>query len=196
MTKHLQILLLFIFLIQFPLLGFSQESRIKTFQTENYNHNINSQESYENTVEQKNVPKNKVENVVNKMQLRDTSTVSAKAKKNTYPNTENEKVQVNDHVRYEKISFPEQNINQVSEKKKAAVNVSVNYKAKTIREDIHPQMEYNSNKIAPEKLQLMKQEAQELEMEIKENKKNAKYDLIEKQKKLDYIKSLINNNED
>ena len=85
----------------------------------------------------------------------------------------------------------EPSVSTISERKPITTQKSVNYQPKMVKEDIHPITDYSSTSTPPNKKIYLQQEADDLQIEINQNRNNPAYDLIAKQKKLDDIKKLI-----
>lgn len=96
-----------------------------------------------------------------------------------------------DNVTYTKEEFQENEVVTVSEIKPFKVTQSQDFKPHILKEDTPKITDYSTLTITNNKRIYLQQEQEDLELEINQNKHNPDYDLIQNQKKLDYIKTLL-----
>lgn len=91
--------------------------------------------------------------------------------------------------------LPEENVkNTVSEKVRPKVEKSSNYQPHVVKEDVQNtqvQQRNTAPQVSAMKKVYLQQEADELEQEIEKFKNDPNYNLVEKQKQLEYLKKLL-----
>ncbi len=113
-----------------------------------------------------------------------TSEIEKQKPANTEPFTDNS-------VEYFIETLPEQATVNNAERKTVKPAVSVNYKQREVKQDIHPVQDFTHPGIAESKRLYLQQEADDLQAEIKQNANNPNYDIAKKQRQLEDIRKLL-----
>ena len=100
---------------------------------------------------------------------------------------------VSDNVTYYKETITENQPISTTEKSPTKVATSINYKSSILKEDVHTITNSTNVEITSNKRIYLQEEADDLQIEIKQNVNNPNYDLVQKQKLLGYIKTLLKN---
>lgn len=211
MEKYLHfILFVFLFISSFYTSN-AQTERLKTYAVENISKKNITEEPRPNIPDKNKSVKFKQEIIKDKNHLKLSnisrdSIVNIKLtidENNTYEQTNIQQINANkssntdatnsDNVTYNKETISENQLVTTSERSPIKVATSVNYQPRILKEDVHPVANNSSISITPNKRIYLQQEADDLQIEISQNVNNPNYDLAEKQKLLEYIKTLLKN---
>lgn len=189
----------------------AQTKRLKVYSVEENSKKNESVESHPNIPEKKNTTKFKQEikkdanylrisettrDSISRIKIATQITNANEQQSDIQPLNVNAKKSINDNatgqdnVTYNKEIISENQSISTSERSPIKVTTSVNYKPSVLKEDIHPTTETTTT-ITPNKRIYLQQEAEDLQIEITQNANNTNYDLVQKQKLLEYIKTLL-----
>ncbi len=189
----------------------AQSERLKLYSIENVSNKNDLQETKPNIPEKKNSTKFKEEIKKDRTHLkvsqisRDSVANIKLAADETYTKVQldiksldtnkslNVITTVSDNVTYYKETITENQPISTTEKSPTKVATSINYKSSILKEDVHIITNSTNVEITSNKRIYLQEEADDLQIEIKQNVNNPNYDLVQKQKLLGYIKTLLKN---
>lgn len=195
MNRFLQNTLLFCLFIFTFYTAIAQQDRVKSVKLNSIPTAIEAKDATENPSVKKEVGPQTQEFKKSSYSLRSMDTLPGKqgvvkAEITEVPKTA-DKVFISENVTYEKEVLPVTGKVIAAEKPRIKVTSSVNHKPKTVKEDIHPVVDYSNAGINSDKRIYLEQEAKDLEREILQNAGKSDYDLVQKQKQLDDIRKML-----
>lgn len=203
MNRILQGTLLFLSIVFVQLFSNAQSDRVKTVKAEiapvvlEYPNTAISKNKPETEMQDKDTPQPSVEfRSSNGIQKKNMDSLAALKNNLTPSETQNlrtaDKESFTDNsVQYFKETLPEQITVTNAERKTVKPTASVNYKQREIKQDIHPVQDFTHPGISESKRLYLQQEADDLQVEINQNRNNPGYDIAKKQKQLEDIRKLV-----
>lgn len=203
MNRILRSTLLLLSIVFVQVFSHAQSDRVKTVKAEiapvvleNPNTAI-SKNKTETEMQDKDTPQPSVEfRSSNGIQKKNMDSLAALKNNLTPSETQNlrtaDKESFTDNsVQYFKETLPEQITVTNAERKTVKPTASVNYKQREIKQDIHPVQDFTHPGISESKRLYLQQEADDLQVEINQNRNNPGYDISKKQKQLEDIRKLV-----
>jgi len=203
MNRILQSVFLLLFVVFVQALSNAQTDRVKTVKagvvpaiTENPNTAVLKNKGETETVN-KEIPKTAVEfKSANAIQYKNMDSLATLKNSKTISETEKLKPTAaepytDNSVQYFKETLPEQTAVTNAERKTEKPSVSVNYKQRQVKQDIHPLQDFSHPGISESKRLYLQQEADDLQAEISRNSSNPNYDIATKQRQLEDIRKLL-----